>query len=136
MLVTGSGCQPDQSKRPVHRKGERVLVGSPFQTDEEPSLLQNDGFDRSAGHLQYTKHARCRMDCRNISQAEVVDILQHGTVNPQKSDPRDKPCPTYALEGYTLQDHQHVRIIFAPCEQVTKVVTCIDLDHDFSCNCR
>lgn len=98
--------------------------------------VQPAGFDRNPALLQYTRHARCRMGCRFISETEVSDILLHGAVNKAKSDPAGRPCATYALEGYTQQDHQHVRIIFAPCGQAIRVVTCIDLDHDFSCNCR
>lgn len=76
------------------------------------------------------------MDCRQVSEAEVHDILQNGTINPQKTRLNDKPCPSFALEGYSQQDKQHLRIVFAQCEDLTKVVTCIDLDNDFSCNCK
>lgn len=118
------GCRPDGSGRQDREPANHAAVVQPGE------------LDRYAGHLQYTKHARCRMDCRHITTNEVRDILLHGMVNGGKSDPGDRPCPTYALEGYTLSDHQHVRIIFAQCNRTVRVVTCIDLDHDFTCNCR
>jgi len=93
-------------------------------------------FDRNVKTLKYTRHAKCRMDCRQISEEEVKDILKHGAINHDKTDPKDSPCPTYALEGYTLQDRQHVRIVFAQCESETRVVTCIDLDREFPCHCN
>ncbi|MFD2524821.1 DUF4258 domain-containing protein [Flavihumibacter stibioxidans] len=98
--------------------------------------IDNEEFDRQVSDLQYTRHARCRMDCRQITEAEIIDILQNGSLNHRKSDPYDKPCPTYALEGYTRQDRQHVRIVFAQCDNITRVVTCIDLDREFTCNCK
>ena len=98
--------------------------------------VDNESFTRSPVELQYTRHARCRMDCRQITEAEVRDILANGSINTRKSDPADKPCPTWALEGYTRQDGQHVRIVFAQCSGVTRVVTCIDLDREFNCNCN
>lgn len=104
----------------------------PAATDE---VNRNRGFDRRTGFLEYTRHARCRMDCRHITQAEVQDIMEHGEINYRKSEANGHPCPTYALEGYTQQDHQHVRIVFAQCDYKTKVVTCIDLDTDFECHC-
>jgi hypothetical protein len=96
----------------------------------------NDEFNRNIINLEYTKHARCRMNCRYITDTEVMDILRNGTLNRAKSDAGDKPCPTFAIEGYTRQDNQHVRIVFAQCENFTRVVTCIDLDHEFTCHCK
>lgn len=101
-----------------------------------PENRSRRGFDRNIANLEYTRHAKCRMECRHITQAEVEDILQHGNINYRKSELNDVPCPTYALEGYTLQDKQHVRIVFAQCDSKTKVVTCIDLDNEFSCDCK
>ncbi len=86
-------------------------------------------------HLEYTKHAICRMDCRQVTRAEVEEILADGKVNAEKSNPNDHPCPTYALEGYSSEG-QHLRIVFAPCDsQNAKVITCIDLDKDWTCHC-
>jgi hypothetical protein len=76
--------------------------------------------------LVYTHHAECRMKCRQISENEVKQILQNGEVNFRKSNTRGKPCPSYALEGKT-SDGQHVRIVFAACDSITKVITAIDL---------
>lgn len=97
---------------------------------------RKNGFIRKASYLEYTAHAKCRMKCRHITQAEVQDIMKNGNINYTKSDLNDTPCPTYALEGYTQADNQHVRIVFAQCLQKTKVVTCIDLDDDFACDCK
>lgn len=93
------------------------------------------GFDRRVSYIDYSAHAKCRMKCRKITQEEIKDIMQNGNINYNKSDVNDRPCPTYALEGYTQKDNQHVRIVFAQCDNSTKVVTCIDLDVDFECHC-
>lgn len=85
--------------------------------------------------LVYTHHARCRMDCRHITETEVREVLEEGTVNETKSDATDRPCPTYAIEDRT-KEGQHLRIVFARCDDVVKVVTCIDLDEEFSCHCE
>ena len=113
-----------------------LLLGTFYLKDKLIQDADNETFVRNVSSLQYTKHARCRMDCRQISEAEVRDILQNGKLNGRKSDPADKPCPTYALEGYSRQDQQHLRIIFAQCDNITRVVTCIDLDREFTCNCN
>lgn len=85
--------------------------------------------------LVYTRHARCRMDCRHITEAEVREVLTEGVVNEAKSNPADTPCPTYAIEDET-REGQHLRIVFAPCDNTVKVVTCIDLDREFECHCE
>jgi len=95
---------------------------------------RNRGFDRRISYLEYSEHAKCRMRCRNITQAEVEKIMKDGKINYAKSDVNDRPCPTYALEGIT-DDHQRVRIVFAQCDHKTKVVTSIDLNTDWECNC-
>ena len=89
--------------------------------------------------LVYTKHARCRMDCRDITESEVESILNSGVVNESKSqeenDEAAGQCPTYALEG-TTSDGQHVRIVYGACDKITKVITAIDLGVEHQCDCR
>lgn len=85
--------------------------------------------------LIYTRHARCRMGCRYISEDEIAYILRNGKMNKRKSKPHDAPCPTYALEGITPDDKQEVRIVFAACDDVTKVITAIDLGNEYQCHC-
>ena len=102
--------------------------------DKSSTVNRNRGFDRRVSYIEYTEHAKCRMQCRKISQAEVEEIMKEGKVNYAKTDVNDRPCPTYALEGIT-RDKQRVRIIFAQCDFKTKVVTSIDLNTDWECHC-
>jgi len=92
------------------------------------------GFDRRVSYLEYSEHARCRMSCRKISKAEVEEIMEEGKINYNKSDLQTARCPRYALEGIT-RDDQRVRIIFAQCNEKTVVVTVIDLETDYACDC-
>lgn len=85
--------------------------------------------------IYYTKHGRCRMDCRLIDESEVKEILREGAINYSKSDLEAKPCPKYALEGVT-HDGQHVRIIVGDCASQASIVTVIDLENDFECECN
>jgi hypothetical protein len=102
--------------------------------DPSSQVDRNRGFDRRISYIEYTEHAKCRMECRHISQAEVEEIMQDGKVNYYKSDLNAHPCPAYALEGVT-KDNQRVRIVFGQCDEKTKVITVIDLDRDWSCSC-
>ena len=99
---------------------------------QEPS--RREAFDRHPLHLYYTKHALCRMDCRHISMEDIKEIMQRGIINFNKSDKRDRPCPTFALQGVT-DDGEKIRVIFAQCTKETKVVTCYNLVEDFECHC-
>ncbi len=91
--------------------------------------------DRTTSNLYYTKHAKCRMRCRHISQQEVQDILINGTINYNKTNLNDPRGPAYALEGFT-KDRQRVRIIFAPKQKYLTVVTVIDLEVEYECSCK
>ena len=68
------------------------------------------------------------------SQAEVEEIMQDGKINYNKSNVNARPCPAYALEGVT-KDNQRVRIVFGQCDLKTKVITVIDLETDWTCDC-
>lgn len=81
----------------------------------------------------FTKHARCRMDCRQVTQKEVKEIVQKADVNYNKSDLDDAQGPKYAVEGHTSRDRQHLRVVVAPKQRHLSIVTVIDLDHDSGC---
>lgn len=85
--------------------------------------------------LYYTKHAQCRMECRQISEEEVKQIVKKGSINYTKSDLDDQPCPSYALEGKTT-DGQQVRIIVGDCKTRASIVTVIDLKDEHACDCK
>ncbi len=98
------------------------------------AVNRDRGFDRRVSYLQYSNHAKCRMQCRHISQAEVEETMQDGKINYAKSDIHNSRCPRYALEEVT-KDNQRVRIVFAQCNNYTEVVTAIDLDTEWTCDC-
>jgi hypothetical protein len=121
-------CKADNTNNPKRD----VTNNNP--KDPSSGINRNRGFDRRVSYIEYTEHAKCRMQCRKISQAEVEEIMRDGKINYAKSEVNDSPCPTYALEGIT-KDDQRVRIVFAQCDLKTKVVTSIDLDTDWECHC-
>ena len=94
----------------------------------------DDATFRNTTHLILTKHARCRMDCRHITEGEIKEIIHNGKVNEAKSGPGTKGDETYALEGYS-NEQQHLRIVVAPEDDGLVVITCIDLDNEWQCNC-
>ena len=113
----------------TEKRNKRVTIPADITntTDEEP-------LNRHPLKLIYSKHARCRMDCRHIDESEVEEILDEGTINYNKIEKNDKG-KSYPLEGIT-HDKQHVRIVFAPKNENLVVVTVIDLDKDWYCDCK
>jgi hypothetical protein len=109
-------------------------------TGATPSEADRDrGFDRRVSYLQYSNHAKCRMECRHITEGEVEETMRNGEINYRKSDIQSRSlsgarCPRYAVEDDT-KDGQHVRIVFAQCNNYTEVVTVIDLDTEWTCDC-
>ncbi len=85
--------------------------------------------------LVYSKHAKCRMDCRHVTVEEVKEILQDGHEDPSRRRVGAKGDTTYAYEGYS-QEKQHLRVVVARDGATTIVVTCIDLDKEWACNCN
>ena len=117
---------------PAGQEDTRITVPVP---SPDNTTNREEGFNRRVAHISYSKHARCRMACRHIDETEVKEILENGTVNYEKVE-NDGRGNTYPLEGVT-HDRQHVRIVFAPKDNgEVVVVTCIDLDKDWSCDCK
>lgn len=84
--------------------------------------------------FSYTRHAKCRMKCREISEDEVNHVLETGILNTNKSGEGTGQCTTYAFEGKTM-DGQEIRVVLGNCPKTTKVITCIDLKQEHSCDC-
>ncbi len=74
------------------------------------------------------------MDCREIDESEVKEIIEHGNINYSKVEQNSKG-KTYPLEGIT-HDKQHVRIVVAPHDRELVIVTVIDLEKEWQCNCN
>jgi hypothetical protein len=108
----------------------------PINPDTEISIpvITNEAFNCNAQKIIYSKHARCRMDCRHIDESEVLEILKAGKINESKIE-EDSRGKTYPLEGRT-HDNQNVRIVFAPKQEDLVVVTVIDLDKEWVCDCE
>lgn len=91
-------------------------------------------FNRQPTHLVYTRHAQCRMDCRQIDSTEVREIIEKGIINLNKSNRQARPCPTFALQGRT-ESGESIRVILAQCDVETRVITCYNLEQEFPCDC-
>jgi Domain of unknown function (DUF4258) len=122
----------ESTQIPVTEQTERITVPAVLPADEERDEVE--GFNRNASNIIFSKHAKCRMDCRKIDESEIKEILQNGTINHKKIQ-SDKRGKTYPVEGFT-HDKQHVRIVFAPKGDALVVVTVIDLEREWKCDCK
>jgi hypothetical protein len=119
---------------PMHPIGNHEPQHAPVDIAPSGSSFQS-AIDANAS-LIYTHHARCRMDCRHISESDIREVLREGHINPAKSQQNETPCPIYAIEEDRHKDGVRLRIVFAKCDNEVKVVTCIDRDHEFDCDCK
>jgi len=120
------------SKPETEQTDNRITVPAILPTDNGQETVA--GFNRNTTHLIFSKHAKCRMDCRHIDESEIKEILVNGKINFKKIQ-SDKRGMTYPVEGFT-HDKQHVRIVFAPKNDALVVVTVIDLGTEWSCDCK
>ena len=124
-----------------HQRGSNAKNQNTEQRNKRQTIpavttttVDDEELNRNPTKLIYSKHARCRMDCRHIDESEVLEILDEGTINYNKIEKSDKG-KSYPLEGVT-HDKQRVRIVFAPKNENLVVVTVIDLDKDWYCDCK
>ena len=86
--------------------------------------------------LVLTKHARCRMGCRELDPYEIQEVINLNNINERKSKPASGGrCESIAYEGRT-RDGQMARIIVGNCEDDPIVITVIDLDNKYNCSCK
>jgi hypothetical protein len=128
------------NRKNVPEKGAKKSAGNAANNPErrsqpEKTPAEEPVFNRNLSKIIYSKHARCRMDCRRIDESEILEIRDDGKINYAKSDLESNRDPKFALEGVT-HDKQHVRIVFAQTSDSHVVVTCIDLDTDWACSCN
>ena len=99
------------------------------------TVKESSGFNNHPAHIRYSKHAKCRMECRHIVEAEIKEVIETGTINYKKSNLQMDDChKRYAVEGYSKQN-QHLRLIVASCNNDLTVITCIDLGEEWKCHC-
>ncbi len=115
------------------KNDNELTTNSKEETNSRQPTDNLDVFRDENAEYFFTKHARCRMDCRHITQREVKEIVRKAEVNYSKSELDAPRGPKYALEGYTSKDNQHVRIIVAPKQRHLTIVTVIDLDEEWAC---
>jgi hypothetical protein len=106
-----------------------------FRNNNFNKASASENLFRDTSHLILTRHVKCRMDCRHIDIGEIKEIISEGNVNYSKSRKGSKGDDTYALEGLS-NEHQHLRVVVAPESDGLVVITCIDLDKEWPCNCR
>lgn len=109
-------------------KGVSWFQGSGAENNTEAAY-------RNTASLILTKHAKCRMGCREVTIKEIKEIIENGKVNQAKSGRGSEGDKTYALEGYS-HEGQHIRVVVADDEDGLVVITCIDLEKDWPCNCN
>jgi hypothetical protein len=122
------------AKRYTNKKriNEELTINPIDQTKDKKPIELN----RTPAVINYSQHALCRMGCRFIDSTEVNDILQNGAINFKKSNLQANACEKrFALDGFSKQDNQHIRIVVVPCGNTITVVTCIDLNKDWLCEC-
>ncbi|HMI78761.1 MAG TPA: DUF4258 domain-containing protein [Ferruginibacter sp.] len=118
-------------KPETEQTGTKITIPAVISNEKQNTA---DGFNRNATHIIYSKHARCRMECRHIDESEVKEILEKGEINTSRIE-KDEKGKSFPVEGIT-HDKQQVRIVFAPKNDALVVVTVIDLDRDWSCDCK
>lgn len=96
--------------------------------------VRKEAFNRKPSHIEYTADAQCLMNCRHISREDINTVMRKGVILFSKSNLRNQPCPTFALQGFTDQG-ENIRVFVIQCQSVTRIMTCYNLKKDFECDC-
>ena len=80
----------------VNLKKTVIPIEAPIETKN------GEPFERDTTHLIYSKHAKCRMDCREIDESEVKEIIATGEINYQKVEENAKGKPIRLKALHTI----------------------------------
>jgi hypothetical protein len=116
----------------TNQRGSRMP--EPERVTVETRQEEEEGFTRQPDSIFYTRHSRCRMNCRKISEAEIKEIIAGGKLNKKKIQSYEDRV-SYPLEGKTSNDRL-LRIVVATRRNSLVIVTAIDLDRDWPCDCK
>ena len=126
----------ENCNQPAQPESRLDLQHQSYNSPNSHQAVNANELNRHPHNLHYSKHARCRMNCRHINETEIIEILERGEINYHKSELTGEPCRRkFAVEGMS-KEGQKLRIIFAPCGNEMTVVTCIDLGVEWACDCK
>ena len=52
--------------------------------------------------IYISPNAQCNLDCLNLDQKDLLNVLEGGSINFEKSDQRAEPCKHYVVEKGSL----------------------------------
>mgnify|MGYP003867479115 CR=1 FL=1 len=126
---------------PNAAKDSKGTIGEPSHKVEEPTspIASKEFTERDLSYkgkqVVITRHARCRMGCREIDAFEIQEVINQDKINYRKNKPAQAGrCASIAYEG-TTRDRQHVRVIVGDCDRDPIIITVIDLGNKYNCTC-
>ncbi len=78
--------------------------------------------------IYISSEAQCLMECLDVEQADVLDVLESGDVNFELSDKNAKPCKVYIVEKDNLE------VSFELCDDKVKIKKFSFGEDSCSCN--
>lgn len=108
-----------------------LLAWAVIRRWQEPKV--KEAFNRTVS-LQYAAFALCQLQCKNISKAQVAEVMKKGLIHYNKSNRRRWPCPTYVVQART-ENRRNLRVVFEQCDSKTVVLAADDLETKDSCHC-
>ena len=78
--------------------------------------------------FSFSEHAKCIMDCKQITEEEVREVLKNGDVNFSESDTRGVPCPSYAIEGTSHNKRLRVLLTVFERDSTAEITTAINME--------
>ncbi len=88
--------------------------------------------------FKYSERTKCKMLCKQITEAEVAEVLENGDVNFSESDTRGVPYPSYVIEG-TTATNKKLRIVVTifKRDSIAEITTAINMEAGKdTCNCK
>ncbi|MCZ2357600.1 MAG: DUF4258 domain-containing protein [Bacteroidia bacterium] len=128
VITSFSACNNSNNDNNTGENEDEYVSDNP--NDDKDTINDKDPSDNKLinirnKEIKLTKHAQCRMKCRNINIGDVKTVLKKGRLNTKKSKLTANP-PVYALEA--ASNNRKIRLVFADYANFVRVITVINRD--------
>ena len=84
--------------------------------------------------LHISLQGACQLNCLDLSEEIIKELLINGDVNFSESQVHDAKCPVYAIDGSDYPGGK-LRVFFEQCDSITVLASALYLNNPHNCGC-
>lgn len=88
----------------------------------------------NSGTILFSQKSECQMKWYSLEEGYILDVLNDGKVNFEKSKKEKEPCQLYVIEKQIKQDYLSVEFEYCRKQETVEIVSFIFNHQEVRCN--